>query len=364
MVDANDSRDRSLSRGGTERRRAEETTGDHSGALSGDENSAKLEIEGLHGFEETTGELSADAEFLDHLPERRSGGTARDSGPLSDDPLKQYLYDLRQFTDLEREEELALAERFQSGDREAGFRLINSHLRLVVKIAMVYRKVYPNVLDLIQEGNLGLIQAVKRFEPARGARLGTYAGWWIRAYVIKFITDNSRMVRIGTTNARRKVMMSLARQKRALEAKGITPTAKLLADEMGVDEKDVLDVERAMGRDVSLDAPVRGLDDSGAIYLDTIKCVEQSIDDRIAQGEFQLLLRQKFEEFSVTLAEREQLILRHHLVAEDPIPLQEIADRFGMSRDAIRVAEKRLIAKLRKYMAGLVKDLRRMDSGK
>src|SRR5262249_40373012 len=161
--------------------------------------------------------------------------------------------------------------------------------------------------DLIQEGNIGLIQAVKRFDPFRGTRLPTYASWWIKAYIIKFILDNSRMVRIGTTNARRKILMNLNRQKRELEAKGITPTPQLVAQNLGVDERDVIEVERGMSSgDISLDAPIEGRDD--LVYLDTLKDVEQSIDDKIAQGELQQLLERKFEEFATGLTEREQVI--------------------------------------------------------
>jgi RNA polymerase sigma-32 factor len=130
---------------------------------------------------------------------------------------------------LKRDEEHTLAVHYhETGDRETAYRLVTSNLKLVVKIAMIYQKVYRNLLDLIQEGNLGLIQAVKRYDPFRGTRLPTYAAWWIKAYILKFLLDNTRMVKIGTTNARRKILMNLNREKRELEAKGIVPTSKLL----------------------------------------------------------------------------------------------------------------------------------------
>jgi RNA polymerase sigma-32 factor len=126
------------------------------------------------------------------------------------DPLRRYLNEISRFTPLNRDEEHQLAIHYQeTGDREAAYRLVTSNLKLVVKIAMIYHKVYRNLLDLIQEGNLGLIQAVKRFDPFRGTRLPTYAAWWIKAYILKFLLDNSRMVKIGTTNARRKILMNL-----------------------------------------------------------------------------------------------------------------------------------------------------------
>src|SRR6058998_4133049 len=214
------------------------------------------------------------------------------------DPFKRYLLEISRFAPLTREEEHRLAVLYRNtGDREAGARLVTANLKLVVKIAMIYNKVYSNILDLIQEGNIGLIQAVKRFDPFRGTRLPTYAAWWIKAYIVKFLLDNSRMVKIGTTNARRKILMNLSREKRALEAKGISPTAQLLAQNLGVDEKEIMEVEKGMsGPDISLDAPV---DSEGEIrYIDTLKLVEQSVDEKISQGEFQHLIEQKFQEFS------------------------------------------------------------------
>src|SRR5262245_15887231 len=163
------------------------------------------------------------------------------------DPLKRYLLEISRFAPLTREEEHRLAVLYQqTGDRDAAYRLVTSNLRLVYKIAMIYNKVYSNLMDLVQEGNIGLIQAVKRFDPFRGTRLPTYAAWWIKAYIIKFILDNSRMVKVGTTNARRKVLMNLNREKRELEAKGITPTTKLLAESLDVDEQDIIEVEKGM----------------------------------------------------------------------------------------------------------------------
>ena len=162
------------------------------------------------------------------------------------DPLKRYLLEISRFAPLTREEEHRLALLYQEGDRDAAYRLVTSNLKLVVKIAMIYQKVYRNILDLIQEGNIGLMQAVKRFDPFRGTRLPTYAAWWIKAYIIKFLLDNSRMVKIGTTNTRRKILMNLNRKKMELESKGITPTPQLLALNLGVDESEIIQVEQGM----------------------------------------------------------------------------------------------------------------------
>jgi RNA polymerase sigma-32 factor len=238
---------------------------------------------------------------------------------------------------------------------------VTTNLKLVVKIAMIYQKVYRNLLDLIQEGNLGLLQAVKRFDPDRGTRLPTYAAWWIKAYILKFLLDNSRMVKIGTTNARRKILMNLNREKRELEAKGIVPTSKLLAENLGVDEKELRDVEQGMsGMDVSLDAPL-GNEDSDTRYIDTLHLMEQSVDEKIAQGEFREMLEQKFTDFARTLSEREQIILMQRLIADEPETLQQIADRYSISREAVRVAEKKLIAKLKTYMIESFGDVQEIE---
>jgi RNA polymerase sigma-32 factor len=278
------------------------------------------------------------------------------------DPLRRYLAEIGRFALLSRDEEHTLAVHYhETGDHETAYRLVTSNLKLVVKIAMIYHKVYRNLLDLIQEGNVGLIQAVKRFDPYRGTRLPTYAAWWIKAYILKFLLDNSRMVKIGTTNVRRKILMNLNREKQELEAKGIVPTSKLLAENLGVDEQELREVEQGMtGADVSLDAPL-GDEDGDTHYIDTLHLMEQSVDDKIAQGEFRELLEKRFTDFAETLSEREKMILTQRLIADEPETLQQIADRYNISREAVRVAEKKLIAKLKKYMIESFGDVREIE---
>ncbi len=267
------------------------------------------------------------------------------------DPLKRYLYEISRFHPLSREDEHELAVLYrETGDREAAYRLVTSNLKLVVKIAMIYQKVYRNLLDLIQEGNVGLLQALRRFDPFRGTRLPTYAAWWIKAYILKFLLDNTRMVKIGTTNERRKILMNLNQEKRELEARGIVPTPQLLAQNLGVDEKEIINVELGMtGPDISLDAPIGG-DGDNIRYIDSLRLMEESVDDKIAHGEFREMLDTQLAEFERTLSDRDRLILKNRLIAENPETLQQIADRYGISREAVRVAEKKLIAKLKKYM--------------
>ena len=278
------------------------------------------------------------------------------------DPLKRYLLEIARFAALSREDEHQLALRYrETDDREAAYNLVTSNLKLVVKIALIYHKVYKNILDLIQEGNLGLIHAVRRFDPYRGVRLTTYAAWWIKAYILKFLLDNSRLVKLGTTNTRRKILMNLNREKRELEAKGITPTAQLLAHNLGVEEHEILDVEQAMaGADISLDAPI-GNDDGDLHFKDTLQAMEEAVDDKIAHGEFRRILEEKFAELSKTLSERERVILNRRLIADEPDTLQQIADLYGISREAVRVAEKKLSAKIKKFMVESFKDVREIE---
>jgi RNA polymerase sigma-32 factor len=229
-------------------------------------------------------------------------------------------------------------------------------LKLVVKVAFLYNKVYSNLMDLIQEGNVGLLQAVKKFDPNRGTRLSTYATWWIKAYIIKFILDNFRIVRVGTTNDRRKVLMNLRKEKRKLEAQGITASPQLIAQALDVSEEDVIAVENSIqSYDLSLDQKVA--DDSEASYLDSLASTEELIDERLAAGELKELIDTKLSEFSDRLSEKERIILQQRLLAEEPLTLQAIADKYGVTREAIRISEKRLVEKIKDYMKEALRDL-------
>jgi len=297
-------------------------------------------------------------------PEAEAASDIEESGSLEIaryDPLRAYMAEIRKFAPIGREEERELAENYRrTGDREAAYRLVTSHLKLVVRIAMMYQKVYRNILDLIQEGNLGLLQAVERFDTERGARLQTYAAWWIKAYILKFLLDNTRMIKIGTTNARRKILMNLNREKRELEAIGIVPTHKQLAENLGVDERDLIDVEQGMaGADISLDAPLG--DDGDVRYIDTLRLMEQGVDEKIARGEFREMLEKKLADFSETLQERDLEIMTRRLITDEPETLQQIADRYGVTREAVRIAEKKLIARLKQYLIESFGDIREIE---
>ena len=274
------------------------------------------------------------------------------------DPLRHYLLEISKYEPLSQDEEQRLARLLRDHqDRDAARRLVTSNLKLVVKVAFLYNKVYANLMDLVQEGNVGLLQAVKKFDPDRGTRLSTYATWWIKAYIIKFILDNFRIVRVGTTNDRRKVLMNLRKEKRKLEAQGITASPQLIAQALDVSEEDVIAVENSIqSYDLSLDQKVS--DDSDASYMDSLTSTEQLIDERLAAGELKELIETKLSEFSNGLSEKEQLILRQRLLAEEPLTLQAIADRYGVTREAIRISEKRLVEKIKDYMKEALRDIR------
>jgi len=288
-------------------------------------------------------------------PEKRDEEVRREEKSLSIlTPLQRYLAEISRFKPLTSEEEFELAVRYrEEGDQVAAYRLVTANLALVVKIARIYSRVYHNVIDLIQEGNIGLIEAVKRFDPYRGNRLPTYASWWIKAYIIKFVIDNFRIVRVGTTNERRRLLFNLRKEKERLRLQGIEPTHRLLADRLNVSVEDVRDVEENIeAGELSLDAKVGDRDQLQ--YIDTLSSQEEQIDERLARGELQQIFHRQLKEFSKTLSERELAILNERLIAEEPKTLQEIADRFGVTREAIRLNEKSLIARIKKYMESVL----------
>ena len=314
-------------------------------------------------------EISANPENVENFeeienPESDTGDETEEPSHLEIaryDPLRAYMAEISKFASIDREEERELAEHYRrTGDREAAYRLVTSHLKLVVRIAMIYNKVYRNILDLIQEGNLGLLQAVERFDPERGTRLQTYAAWWIKAYILKFLLDNARMVKIGTTNARRKILLNLNREKRELEARGIIPTYRQLAENLGVEERDLMEVEQGMtGADISLDMPVG--EDGNAHYIDTLRLMEEGVDEKIAQGEFRELLEKKLADFTAKLDDRDMEIMTRRLTADEPETLQQIAGRYGVTREAVRIAEKKLIARLKEYLIESFGDIREIE---
>jgi RNA polymerase sigma-32 factor len=269
------------------------------------------------------------------------------------DPLQLYIQDIRRYPLLSREEEHELAVKYQqTGDLAAARRMVTSNLRLVVKIAHEYRRAHRNLLDLIQEGNVGLVQAVKKYDPYRGVKLSSYAAWWIRAYILKFILNNWRLVKIGTTQAQRKLFFNLKKERDKLEALGFDASPRALAEALDVPEREVIDMERRLGHgEMSLDAPLGKDDEGGRSHLDLLESARETRPDvRAEGGEFRALLRAKLDEFQKTLRGRELTIFQERLLTDTPKTLQEIGESYGISRERARQLEKRLTDKLKKFL--------------
>jgi len=272
------------------------------------------------------------------------------------DPLKKYLIELRKFPLLSREEELELAKRWrEQKDRYAAYRLVVSNLRLVVKIAFEYQRAYNNLLDLIQEGNLGLMQAVRKFDPYREVKLSSYASWWIRAYILKFIIDNWSLVKVGTTQAQRKLFFRLKKEKSRLEAMGFDAGPKLLAGSLEVTKEEVTEMDQRLGgRDLSLNTPLE--EDAHQTYLDILPG-EEALEEKVADSQFKEVFDQGIEEFSRFLKSKEVFLLKHRLLAEDPLTLQAAGDQLHISRERARQIEKRVLDKLKSFLKEKFPDL-------
>jgi RNA polymerase sigma-32 factor len=267
------------------------------------------------------------------------------------DALSRYMAQLRDHAPIPREEEHALALRWvEQADADAARRLVLANLRLVVKIAMEYRRSWTNVLDLIQEGNLGLMQAVQRFDPYQGVKLSSYAAYWIRAYVLKYLLDNIRLVRLGTTRAQRKLFFRLNKEKRELERLGIEVEPRMIAERLDVTEADVIDMEQRLGsNDISFDAPV-GDEDGSATFGDFIAGRGDSAEEVVADEELRRVFLEKVHAFAETLDARDRRIIEERILAEEPKTLQEMGDAFGITRERVRQLEARVVSRLRQYL--------------
>lgn len=281
----------------------------------------------------------------------------------SPDPFRRYLAEVKRYPRLSREEERDLARRYrETGDREALFRLVTANLMLVVRTALSFRRAARNLLDLVQEGNIGLLQAIDRFDPELGVRLPTYAAWWIRAYMVKFLLDNVRMVRAGTTNARRKLLHNLQREKRRLEEEGFEVAPKLLAERFGVSEEDVRDIQAALSsRDLSLSEPIG--EDEDRTRADTLPSAAPSVEADVARRELQRRAERAIALFRAELNERERAILDEHILGEEPLTLQALGDRFGTTREAVRQMEARVSSRLRDFLRSELSDLSQIRIG-
>ncbi len=284
---------------------------------------------------------------------------------LSNPALHRYLQEISQYELLTREEADELAIRFrEDGDQDAAYRLVSSNLRLVVKVAMDFQKYWmQNFMDLIQEGNVGLVQATKKFDPYRGVKFSYYAAYWIRAYILKFIMDNWRLVKIGTTQAQRKLFFSLNKERKLLEAQGFQAEPKLLADRLNVKESEVIEMSQRMDSwDVSLESPVRS--DSDDEQKSFIPSRGPAVEDMVAGSEMKGKLNALLTIFKEKLNEKETMILERRLLTDEPLTLQTIADKFGISRERVRQIEVNLLKKMKKYLEVEMPDIVDFFDGK
>ena len=311
-----------------------------------DEDFADLDQDALPMFDDQDASLPVPS--TSRLPTPASGK----------DALQLYLREMGRFPMLKPDEEFELARRVRDhGDSDAAFRLVSSHLRLVVRIAMDFqRRWMQNVLDLIQEGNVGLMRAVNKFDPDKGIKFSYYAAFWIRAYILKFIMDNWRMVKIGTTQAQRKLFYNLNRERQKLIAEGFDPDAAVLAKRLGVDEEQIVEMQQRLdSSDMSLNATV-GDEPGGATRLDFLPALEPGIDDACARDEIASLLRAKIQEILPSLSEKEVYILEHRLLTDDPVTLREIGEKYHITRERIRQLEARLLQKIKTHLGKELSD--------
>lgn len=301
-------------------------------------------------------DASTEADRDDHLPVDdtsliavASAAADSDSKSISTtDPLARYLSEIRQYPLLTKEQEKKLAiQYFDKKDPRAAEALVTSNLRFVVKVAAEYTKFGARLIDLVQEGNVGLMHAVKEFNPYKGARLITYAVWWIRGYIQEYLMRQYSLVRIGTTANQRKLFYQLQKEKDKLEKMGFTQDIKQLSGKLGIDQDEIEEMQKRLsGRDVSLDAPISD-DGSGRMIDLQQQSGSDNLDEQLGLAEELNILKSKINEIKDKLTEKEKIILETRLLSDEPLTLQELGDRFGTTREAVRQIENRLMLKLK-----------------
>lgn len=296
-------------------------------------------------------EEAVEPEVLDGENEASTAGA--DTGEhalVPSDPLQLYISKIKQYPTLTKEEERELAVLYhKTGDREAAFRLITSNLMLVVKIAFEFRSQFQNMLDLIQEGNYGLMRAIKKFDPFKGARLSTYSSFWIRAYILKYLLDNWRLVKVGTTNVRRKLLYRLREIETQLAEGGAPPSVKMLAEHFGASEEDIVAVQKSLGAaDTSIHQPVE--EGSRRQVIDVLPGQPDDMAEQIGHRQTMKIFREAIDEFKKDLKPSDLTLLEERILSDEPLTLQQIGEKHGVTREAIRQAEARLLKRLKAFM--------------
>jgi len=289
--------------------------------------------------------------------QKKSAIQASDKQVVRFDPLQKYLNEISKYKLLTKKEEKKLAKRIQEhGDKKAAYTLATSNLRLVVKIAFEFQRIWMhNLLDLIQEGNIGLMRAVQKFDPYKNVKFSYYSSFWIKAYILKAIMDNWRLVKIGTTQSQRKLFFKLNKVKQKLIDQGFDPKPKLLSEKLGVSEKEIVDMElRLDSWDISLDAPLN--DNSNTEKIEQLSTQDVSIEELVAKKEMKVLLNDKITLFKNNLTAREIDIFNRRIFSESPLTLQEIGDKYNISRERVRQVEKNIIKKLKNFLMEEIPD--------
>ena len=280
-----------------------------------------------------------------------------DGSLVAYDPLQMYLWEIRRHKLLTREEELELAIRYrEKHDEVAAHKLILANLRLVVKIAMDFHRFWmKNLMDLVQEGNVGLMMAVKKFDPHKGIKFSYYASFWIKAYILKFIMENWKLVKIGTTQAQRKLFFNLAKEKDRLLSLGYDPEPKLLAERLDVKKEEIIEMgQRLGGWEVSIDAPIK--QDAKQDYGSFLPSKDIDADKQISVRQRKGLLLQKLEEYKKTLSEKHRDIFENRIMAEQPLTLQELGDKYKISRERVRQIQEKILKKTKEWLISEIPD--------
>ena len=286
-------------------------------------------------------------DFLAPVKKTKTSGT---KALVKSDPIQSYLNEISRYRLLTREEEIDLGKRIQEDeDPDAAYIMTTSNLRLVVKIALEFQRIWmQNLADLIQEGNMGLVRAVKKFNPYKNVKFSYYSSFWIKAYILKFIMDNWRMVKIGTTQGQRKLFFRLKKEKQRLIEQGFDPKPKLLSEQLGVSEKEVVDMDQRLANwDLSLDEPLKN--DSNTQRIEFINIETDTSEDRVAKKEIEDILHKKVKEFKKTLNERELDIFDRRIFSDSPQTLQQIGEIYSISRERVRQIENNILKKMKAF---------------
>jgi RNA polymerase sigma-32 factor len=327
----------------------------------------------LAPVEESSDEAEVDPQALDSVvdsfdaraePDHEIAVIPKGKSALArDDGMAAYMAEVKRHPLLSREEELSLARHYRdTQDVKTAYKLVSANLRLVVKLAYEYHRNPLSLLDLVQEGNIGLMLAVKKYDPERGVKLSSYAAWWIKAYILRYIMDNWKLVKLGTTEAQRKLFFKLRQEQDALLKQGVEVTSKLLAERLSVSEADVEEMDvRLSQNEVSLSAPVH-IDDEESKGDRLLPSGTPAADETLGNEQMRNLFKEKLTEFSKGLNEREKFIFENRLIAEEPMTLNDIGAKYSISRERARQLESVLVAKIKTYMQQTIPDFSMVSS--